>query len=96
MANMRRGDPEPSPGSPEIQYRPGMADEMLRELAPLLAEECLEQATSQLDELTAFRERALAQLAAQHDEITRLRAGAATASHVTPLRPSAALVGPCS
>lgn len=56
----------------------------------------LDHATSRLDELTDFREQALAQLAAQHDEITRLRANAAAASHVTPLRRSAALVGPCN
>lgn len=36
---MRRGDREPPPGQPEIRFKPGMADEMLRELAPLLAEE---------------------------------------------------------
>jgi hypothetical protein len=36
---MRRRDPEPAPGMPEIQHRPGLAKDMLRELAPLLAEE---------------------------------------------------------
>lgn len=56
----------------------------------------LEQATSQLDELTDFRARALAQLAAQHDDIARLRTSAAAASQVTPLRRSAAVIGPCS
>ena len=39
MANMRRRDPEPPPGLPEIQFKPGTAKQMLRELAPLLAEE---------------------------------------------------------
>ena len=39
MADMQRRGPEPPPGRPEIQYTSGMADEMLRELAPLLAEE---------------------------------------------------------
>lgn len=39
MANMRRRDPEPPPGRPEIQFKPGLAAETLRELAPLLAEE---------------------------------------------------------
>ncbi|MGH8825001.1 MAG: hypothetical protein ACRDVN_11040 [Jiangellaceae bacterium] len=39
MADMRRRGPEPPPGLPQIQFKPGMADEMLRELAPLLAEE---------------------------------------------------------
>jgi len=39
VVNMRRGDPEPPWGEPEIEIKPGMAREMLRELAPLLAEE---------------------------------------------------------
>lgn len=39
MADMRRRCPEPTPGPPQIQHRPGLADEMLHELAPLLAEE---------------------------------------------------------
>ncbi len=39
MAQMRRRDPEPPPGPPKIEFKPGMANEMLRELAPLLAEE---------------------------------------------------------
>jgi hypothetical protein len=36
---MRRRDPERSPGPPRVQHTPGLADETLRELAPLLAEE---------------------------------------------------------
>jgi len=36
---MRRRSPEPPPGPPQIQLKPGMAQELLRELAPLLAEE---------------------------------------------------------
>lgn len=39
MANMRRRRPEPPPGAPQIQFKSGLANEMLRELAPLLAEE---------------------------------------------------------
>jgi hypothetical protein len=39
VPDMRRRDPEPPPGMPEIQHRPGLAKDMLRELAPLLAEE---------------------------------------------------------
>ncbi|HEX5190705.1 MAG TPA: hypothetical protein VFW16_14250 [Streptosporangiaceae bacterium] len=39
MADMRRRGPEPPPGQPQIQLKPGMAQELLRELAPLLAEE---------------------------------------------------------
>ena len=39
MADMHRRGPEPPPGPPRIEHRPGMADQMLREMAPLLAEE---------------------------------------------------------
>lgn len=39
MAQMRRRDPEPPPSPPRVEFKPGMADEMLRELAPLLAED---------------------------------------------------------
>jgi hypothetical protein len=39
VAPMRRRDPEPPPGPPRIEFKPGMANELLRELAPLLAEE---------------------------------------------------------
>lgn len=39
VVNMRRRDPEPPWGGPKIEIKPGMAREMLRELAPLLAEE---------------------------------------------------------
>ena len=39
MPDMRRRTPEPPAGPPEIQFKPGMANELLHELAPLLAEE---------------------------------------------------------
>jgi hypothetical protein len=39
MADMRRRSPEPPPGPPQIQLKPGLAQETLHELAPLLAEE---------------------------------------------------------
>jgi len=39
MADMRRRSPEPPPGPPQIQIKPGLAQETLRELAPLLTEE---------------------------------------------------------
>jgi len=39
VPDMRRRAPEPPAGPPDIQVKPGMADELLRELAPLLAEE---------------------------------------------------------
>ncbi len=39
MADMHRRTPEPPQGPPRVEHRPGMADELLRELAPLLAED---------------------------------------------------------
>lgn len=39
MADLRRASPEPPAGLPRIEHKPGLANEMLRELAPLLAEE---------------------------------------------------------
>ena len=39
MPDMRRRTPEPAAGAPEIQFKPGMAKDLLHELAPLLAEE---------------------------------------------------------
>ena len=39
MPDMRRRTPEPPAGAPEIQFKPGTANELLHELAPLLAEE---------------------------------------------------------
>jgi hypothetical protein len=39
MADMRRRGPEPPAGPLGIQLKPGLAEETLRELAPLLAEE---------------------------------------------------------
>ena len=39
VPDMRRRSPEPPAGPPEIQFKPGMANELLHELAPLLAEE---------------------------------------------------------
>jgi len=39
VPDMRRRSPEPPAGPPEIQFKPGMASGLLRELAPLLAED---------------------------------------------------------
>jgi hypothetical protein len=53
---MRRRDPEPPPGPPRIEFKPGMANEMLRELAPLLAEEGIDiENTDALDMQTLQR-----------------------------------------
>jgi hypothetical protein len=62
MADMRRCSPEPQPGAPEIQFKPGLANEMLRELAPLLAEEGIDVDNidvADLDTLQAAMNRAV-------------------------------------
>lgn len=56
----------------------------------------LAQSVSTIEELTEFRTQALAQLAAQHDEIARLRDSAAAASQVRRLPQRAAVIGSCS
>lgn len=58
---MRRRGPEPLPGPPKIQFKPGMASEMLRDLAPLLAEEGIDvdNIDVSLDTLQAAMDRAV-------------------------------------
>jgi hypothetical protein len=56
----------------------------------------LAQANSTIDELTDFRTRALARLAAQHEEILRLRTLADSKANVTRLSPTRQkITGPC-
>jgi hypothetical protein len=55
MAQMRRRDPEPPPGPPRIEFKPGMAKEMLRELAPLLAEEGIDVNNIEVDDIDTLR-----------------------------------------
>jgi hypothetical protein len=62
MADMRRRSPEPSPGPPRIQFTPGLANETLRDLAPLLAEEGIDVGNidvPDLDTLQAAMNRAV-------------------------------------
>lgn len=65
MADMRRRSPEPLPGAPRIEFRPGLANEMLRELAPMLAEEGIDVEdidVPDLDTLQAAMDRAVERL----------------------------------
>ncbi len=62
MADMRRRSPEPPAGTPQIQHKPGLASEMLAELAPLLAEEGIDVDSidvPDLDTLQAALDRAV-------------------------------------
>ena len=56
----------------------------------------LAQASSTIEEFTDFRTQALAQLAAQHDEISHLRTSHAAASQIRRLPQRATTIGPCS
>ena len=56
----------------------------------------LTKATSTIAELSEFQTQALARLAAQHDEISRLRTAATSASRVSRLPQRAATIGSCS
>ena len=56
VPDMRRRTPEPPPaGLPEIQFKPGMADELLHELAPLLAEEGIDVDNIDVPDLDTFQ-----------------------------------------
>src|SRR3954447_4867218 len=55
MADMRRRGPEPAAGLPRIEDKPGMADDMLRELAPLLAEEGIDLASGDVPDMDALQ-----------------------------------------
>ena len=74
MANMRRRGPEPPPGPPQIEFKPGMADEMLRELGPLLAEEGIERVRIDLAREVGLREQCL-QLRRERDALVGRRRG---------------------
>ena len=56
MADMRRRNPEPPPGMPEIQFKPGMANELMTELAPLLAEEGIDLDNIDVDDIDTLQQ----------------------------------------
>jgi hypothetical protein len=66
MPDMRRRTPEPPAGVPEIQFKPGMANELLHELAPLLAEEGIEAGNIDVPDLDTLRQ-ALSRAVERHN-----------------------------
>src|SRR5512142_1893060 len=67
VPDMRRRTPEPPPaGLPDVQFKPGMADELLRELAPLLAEEGIDVSNIDVPDLDTLQE-ALNRAAERHN-----------------------------
>lgn len=55
VANMRRRTPEPPAGLPKIQHTPGMANELMRELAPLLAEDGIDIDDVDVDDMETLQ-----------------------------------------
>lgn len=55
MADMRRHNPEPPPGDISIEHQPGLANEMLRDLAPLLAEEGIDVDNIDVDNIETLQ-----------------------------------------
>ena len=56
VPDMRRRSPEPPAGFPEIQVKPGMAKELLHELAPLLAEEGIDVTNIDVPDLDTLQQ----------------------------------------
>jgi hypothetical protein len=56
MPDMRRRTPEPPAAAPQIQFKPGMADELLQELAPLLAEEGIDASNIDVPDLDTLQQ----------------------------------------
>lgn len=85
---MRRTSPEPSPLGLQIEHRPGMAAQMFRELAPLLAAEGID--LDDLDELstpdTATLQAALNRAVERHNLALFTPVGRARELAVTTLR----------
>src|SRR5882724_12408608 len=84
MADMRRRRPEP-PGAPQIQLKPGLAKETLRELAPLLAEEGIDVDNIDVPDLDTLQE-ALGRAVERHNLARFTPVGHARDLAVTTLR----------
>jgi hypothetical protein len=85
VADMRRSDPEPPAGFPEIRVRPGMAAQTLRELAPLLAQEGIDVDDIDVPDLDTLNA-ALARAVERHNMTLFTPVGQARAMAVATLR----------
>ena len=85
MADMPRRDPEPPPGPPQIQLKPGLAKETLRELAPLLAEEGIDVDNIDVPDLDTLQA-ALSRAVERHNMTRFTPVGHARGLAVTTLR----------
>jgi hypothetical protein len=85
MADMRRPSPEPPAGAPLIQHKPGLANEMLQEVAPLLAEEGIDVNDIDVPDLATLQ--AAMNRAVERSNMTRFTpVGPAREQAVTTLR----------
>lgn len=82
---MRRGGPEPLAGPMSVVHRPGMANEMLRELAPLLAEDGIDVDNIDVPDMAALQ-RALDRALERHNMALFTPVGQARQSALTALR----------
>ena len=85
MADMRRRGPEPPPEPPQIQFKPGVAKETLRELAPLLAEEGIDVDNIDVPDLQTLQE-AMSRAVERHNMARFTPVGQARDLAVTTLR----------
>jgi hypothetical protein len=85
MADMRRRSPEPLPPPPQIDIKPGLAQETLRELAPLLAEEGIDVDNIDVPDLATLQA-ALNRAVQRHNMIRFTPVGHARDLAVTTLR----------
>jgi hypothetical protein len=82
---MRRRTPEPPPGLPTIQHTPGMANELMRELAPLLAEDGIDIDNIEVDDMQTLQT-ALNRAIERHNTARFTPVGEARAYALTTLR----------
>lgn len=82
----------------QVGDRPDPREAQIARLKDEIAKlkERLAQSSTTITELTEFRSRALAQLSAQHDEITRLRNSTAAGGKFSALPLRSTAIGPCS
>src|ERR1022692_5174970 len=85
MTDMRRRSPEPPPAAPQIQLKPGLAKETLRELAPLLAEEGIDAGNIDVPDLDSLQA-ALSRAVERHNMTRFTPVGQARDLAVTTLR----------
>jgi septal ring factor EnvC (AmiA/AmiB activator) len=87
LQTLQQADDQPDPRDAQITRLKNEVNKLKQRLA---------ESANTIDQLADFRTHALAQLTAQHDEITRLRASATAASRVRRLPGPTATIGSCS